>query len=69
MAAVRLAPGTYEIEFRYQNQYFTAGLVISLLSLAAFISLMLFEKRPLLQFLMVNKPQEEGGKASPETKA
>lgn len=41
MSSLRLTPGTYDIEFRYTNRYFTAGLLVSTLSIAVFILLIL----------------------------
>jgi hypothetical protein len=44
LIAVRLSPGSYTIEFRYHNRSFTAGLIISLVSLAVFAALILLDK-------------------------
>ena len=43
MAAVRLSKGTHEVEFRYLNKSFVAGVIISLVSLAIFIMLLMRE--------------------------
>ena len=45
MAAIRLPPGTHEIEFRYRNRALTAGIFVSLLSLFVFAGLILLERR------------------------
>jgi len=45
MAAVRLSKGMHEVEFRYLNKSFVAGVVISLVSLAIFITLAVLEAR------------------------
>lgn len=41
MAAVRLNKGGHEIEFRYVNKSFIAGVIVSIVSLAVFIALIL----------------------------
>ena len=45
MAAVRLPKGTHEVEFRYLNKSFTAGAVISIVSLIVYVLLLLMELR------------------------
>jgi len=45
MIAVSLSKGYHEIEFRYFNTSFLAGCIVSLVSLAVFISLVVLEKR------------------------
>ena len=47
MAAVRLSEGTHEIEFRYFNRSFLAGIIISLFSLVVFIVLILVKRNRL----------------------
>ena len=44
MVAVRLSKGTHNIEFRYHNNSLTAGIIVSVISLAAFASLMIAGK-------------------------
>ena len=45
MAAVRLSKGTHNVEFRYINKSFTAGIIVSLVSLTVFIVLIVYKKR------------------------
>jgi uncharacterized membrane protein YfhO len=45
MIAVSLNKGYHEIEFRYFNKSFLAGGIVSLVSLAVFIALAMFERR------------------------
>jgi len=45
MAAVRLSKGTHEVEFRYLNKSFVAGVVVSIVSVVIFIILILRKKR------------------------
>jgi uncharacterized membrane protein YfhO len=45
MSAVRLDKGSHEIEFRYFNKSFLAGIIISLVSLGIFITLIVLKKR------------------------
>ena len=44
MAAVRLSEGTHEIEFRYFNRSFLAGIIVSLVSLTIFATLIVIER-------------------------
>ena len=43
MAAVRLSKGPHIIEFRYYNNSLTVGIIVSIISLVAFIALMMLE--------------------------
>jgi uncharacterized membrane protein YfhO len=45
MISVRLDKGYHEIEFRYFNKSFLAGIIVSLASLAIFISLAVIESK------------------------
>jgi uncharacterized membrane protein YfhO len=45
MISISLNKGYHEIEFRYFNTSFLAGIIVSLVSLALFISLLVLEKR------------------------
>lgn len=45
MLGIRLDKGEYEIELKYSPEGFTAGIVISLISLAAFIALIIYNRR------------------------
>jgi len=53
MASVELNKGYHEIEFRYFNKSFLAGIIVSLVSLAIFLLLTVFEnKRSILFYAM-----------------
>jgi len=41
MSALHLAPGSYNIEFRYSNPTFTAGVIVSILSITVFAAIIL----------------------------
>lgn len=45
MLGIRLDEGEYEIELKYSPEGFTAGIVISIVSLAAFIALIIYNRR------------------------
>ena len=45
MAAVRLNAGTHEVEFRYLNKSFVAGVIISIVSLAVFAVMIIVDIR------------------------
>lgn len=45
MAAVRIGKGTHNVEFYYNNNSFTVGIIISLVSLAVFIILIIHDRR------------------------
>jgi len=45
MAAVRLKEGVHTVEFRYFNKSLLAGIIISFVSLAIFIALVLLKLR------------------------
>jgi uncharacterized membrane protein YfhO len=49
MACVRLNKGYHEVEFRYLNKSFLAGIIVSLVSLAIFVSLAIIKVK-MLQF-------------------
>ena len=44
MSALRLTPGVYHIEFRYHNPYFTAGVIVSFISVVAFIVMIIKDR-------------------------
>jgi len=44
MSALQLSPGAYEIVFRYTNRHFTAGIIISVISIAVFAALILKDR-------------------------
>jgi uncharacterized membrane protein YfhO len=46
MAAVRLTEGAHTVEFRYFNKSLLAGIIVSLVSLAVFVTLVLIQNRP-----------------------
>ena len=55
MVSVELNKGYHEIEFRYLNKSFLTGIIVSLVSLAVFVSLAVLENRRSILFSFIDK--------------
>jgi uncharacterized membrane protein YfhO len=55
MASVELNKGYHEIEFRYFNKSFLAGIIVSLVSLAIFVLLAALENKRSILFVFIDK--------------
>jgi len=55
MAAIPLSEGTHKIEFHYYNNSFTAGIIVSIISLISFVVLIIFDMLIHRKYFIKNK--------------